>query len=176
MIDRNTLVSVGRYTRAHGVNGEIAAQVDIDAASIGAGTCLLSVIDGLVVPFFVENCRVRSSHAVLLTIDGIDSEAQTTLLAGREILMTRDDYNRLMGGDDDERPLDFFKGYTIVDDEGHTVGQITAVDDSTANVLFVVNGDDGSEHLIPAVPEMIVDLDDEARIITMDLPQGLLEL
>ena len=53
-------------------------------------------------------------------------------------------------------------------------GEIVAVDDSTMNVLFVIEKD-GDELLLPAHEEFIIDLDRENRVLKVDIPDGLLE-
>ena len=64
-------------------------------------------------------------------------------------------------------------GYSITDaGTGQTVGKIASIDDSTINILFCL--EDG--RLIPASEELITDIDQENRIITINIPQGLLEL
>ena len=50
------------------------------------------------------------------------------------------------------------------------------VDDSTANFLFVVETPGGKEMLIPVVDEFITDISPDDRVLTVDLPQGMLEM
>lgn len=57
---------------------------------------------------------------------------------------------------------------------GH-LGEVTDVDDSTLNTLFIVDRQ-GEELLIPAQEDFIVDIDQQHKVITVDLPQGLLNL
>ena len=56
------------------------------------------------------------------------------------------------------------------------VGEVTDVDTSTVNTLFVVEDIRGEELLIPACEELITDVDTIHRVITMSLPEGLLNL
>ena len=64
-------------------------------------------------------------------------------------------------------------GFDIIDaSTAKTVGRIAAVDDSTINILFEL--EDGK--LIPASEELITDVDKHQKTITIDLPQGILEL
>ena len=72
-------------------------------------------------------------------------------------------------------PLDYFIGFELFDHDT-PVGHIDDVDDTTANVLFVVKCPDGSHVQVPAADEWVVAFDPDQRTITMDLPQGLLEL
>lgn len=54
------------------------------------------------------------------------------------------------------------------------LGEITHVDDSTVNVLFVIERD-GREILLPAHEEFIRGLDKKRRLLTVEIPDGLLE-
>ena len=53
------------------------------------------------------------------------------------------------------------------------LGEIVAVDDSTMNVLFAIEKD-GEELLLPAHEEFICKLDKKKRLLTVDVPDGLL--
>ena len=59
---------------------------------------------------------------------------------------------------------------------GRRLGTIVRVDDSTANFLFVVETPEGKEMLIPVVDEFITDISPDDRVLTVDLPQGMLEM
>ena len=59
---------------------------------------------------------------------------------------------------------------------GKTVGEIRSVDDSTINTLFELETIDGNDLLVPASDELISAVDTERQTITMELPEGLLEL
>ena len=56
------------------------------------------------------------------------------------------------------------------------LGTLSAVDDSTANVLLVIERADGEEMLVPACEEFIVGFDRHQRTITLQLPEGLTDL
>ena len=55
------------------------------------------------------------------------------------------------------------------------LGGVTDVDTATLNTLFVVDYK-GEELLIPAQEDFIIDIDRKHKVITMDLPEGLLAL
>ena len=52
---------------------------------------------------------------------------------------------------------------------------MTDVDTATLNTLFVVDYK-GEELLIPAQEDFIIDIDRKHKVITVDLPEGLLAL
>ena len=52
------------------------------------------------------------------------------------------------------------------------IGQIVEIDDSTANVLFVLDNDS----LIPVGAVEVLDIDPDNHIMIVELPEGLLEV
>lgn len=59
-------------------------------------------------------------------------------------------------------------GYTLEDD-GQTVGKIVQVDESTINTLAILE----DERMIPLHEDFIVEIDEDARVIRVQLPFAL---
>ena len=176
MIARDELIELGRYNKPHGVNGELSATLDCDCALLSHFTCLVSEIDGIFVPFFLDAIRPKNVSAALLTLDGIGDERQAAMLVNKDIYVRKQEYEQLMTVEDaDGYPLDFFIGFEVLD-AGKHVGCIVDVDDATDNVLFVVERKDKTIVQIPAADDLIVDIDEQEKSIEMDLPEGLLSL
>ena len=77
--------------------------------------------------------------------------------------------------DSDNLTWSYFKGFRAVDKKLGEIGEITDIDESTINTLFVVEKQ-GEEILIPVQEEFIAGIDHKKRTITFDLPEGLLSL
>ena len=161
---------IGRLGRTHGVKGELSFQFDDDVFDRADADCLILRIDGLLVPFFIEEYRFRSDTTCILKLEGIDTQERARQLTGCDVFFLR----RLTPAEDeDELRWNTFIGYDIVDgDADRVVGRIAAVNEQTYNILFEL--EDGT--LIPAAEDLITDVDQQARRITMQLPEGLLEL
>ena len=176
MILRDELIAIGRYNKPHGVAGEISATIDVDIDTLKELSCLVSDIDGIFVPFFVNSCRPKSQETVLLTIDGISSEKEVTRLVNRDIYALKRDYRQeSIDNDADGYPLDYFIGFELQDADGKRVGEITDVDEQTENAIFIVDRD-GDDIMVPATDDLIVEFDLDKKVMVMDLPQGLLDL
>ena len=176
MITRDELIAIGHYNKPHGVAGEISATIDVDVDLLRGLSCLVSEVDGIFVPFFVNACRPKSSETVLLTIDGINNEMDATLLVNADIYALKREYNeRSIEEDADGYPLDYFIGFELNDVQGNRIGEIIAVDEQTENAIFIVNRGE-EECMVPAADELIVEFDLDDKTMVMDLPQGLLEL
>ena len=176
MITRDELIAIGRYNKPHGVAGEISATIDVDMDTLQGLSCLVTDIDGIFVPFFVNACRPKSQETVLLTIDGIDNEKEVSRLVNHDIYALKRDYRQeSIDSDADGFPLDYFIGFELHDSDGQRVGEITDVDEQTENAIFIVDRE-GAELMVPATDELIVEFDLDKKVMVMDLPQGLLDL
>ena len=176
MILREELIAIGHYNKPHGVVGEISATVDVDYDVLQSLTCLVSEIDGIYVPFFVNACRPKTADTVLLTIDGIASEQEAARLVNHDIFALKRDYSAASDeADADGYPLDYFIGFELQDSDEKRVGVIIAVDEQTENAIFIIDRD-GDELMVPTNDDLIVEFDIDKRVMVMDLPQGLIDL
>ena len=168
MIRREDGYRIGKIGKPHGVKGEVSFQFDDDIFDRTDADFLILELDGILVPFFMEEYRFRSDSLALMKLEGIDTQERARELTNCEVFFPREQQ-------DDEENLSWAAiiGFTVIDEQTNTpVGTIASVDDSTENVLFEL--EDGT--LIPASEDLITNIDTKKRTITIDLPEGLLEL
>lgn len=169
MIREEEVYRIGRLGKTHGVRGEISFLLDDDVFDRVDADYLVLKIEGILVPFFIEEYRFKSDSNAIMKFEGIDSQERARELTGCDVFFPRE----LADSDDDALSWAEIIGYTLIDDAtGQSVGQIASVDDSTLNILFELDGG----QLIPASDELITSVDREARTLSMHLPEGLLEL
>lgn len=171
MIKAEALVSIGNVIKPHGIRGEFSAEIDVDPAEL---RCLIFDLDGIYVPFFVDTCRQRGSQAWLVKLDGIGDEKQAAAFIGKEIYALREDLAEDDEGEDGLYLYDLC-GYKLYDGDV-CLGEIEAIDDSTANILMHVTTDDGKTVFVPFAEELVAGIDPESHILTMNLPQGITDL
>lgn len=176
MITRDELIAIGHYNKPHGVAGEISATLDVEWDLLRELSCLVSDIDGIYVPFFVNAIRPMSGDTVLLTIDGVGNEKDVARLVNRDIYALKREYRQeSIDADADGYPLDFLIGFELRDSDGSRVGEITDVDEQTENAIFIIDRD-GTDLMVPATDDLIVEFDVDNKVMVMDLPEGLLDL
>lgn len=173
MIAEESVYKVGALTRVHGLKGEISFAFTDDVWDRVDADYLVLRVDGILVPFFLEEYRFRSDSVALLKFVDIDNADDALPYVGCDVYFPFD-----LTPEDAPEDLRWsnFTGFSVFlkDVEG-TVGTISHVEDSTANVLFTIDMASG-EVLVPAVEEFIVDVDYASRRLTLDLPEGLLDL
>ena len=169
MIREEEVFQIGKLGKTHGVKGEISFLFDDDVFDRVDADYLILKIDGILVPFFIEEYRFKSDSNALMKFEGINTQEQARDLTGTDVYFPRS----LADSDDGTLTWSVLVGFDIIDaDSGRTVGRIASVDDSTLNILFCL--DDG--RLIPASEDLIIAVDQQARSLTMHIPAGLLEL
>lgn len=169
MIRQEEVYKIGKLGKAHGIKGEISFLFDDDVFDRVDADYLVLDIDGILVPFFIEEYRFKSDANALMKFEDIDTQERARELTGCDVYFPR------ALADSDEEGLSWAEivGYDIVDtNTGQMAGKIASVDDSTLNILFEL--EDG--RLIPASEELITDVDKENNTITINIPQGLLEI
>ena len=169
MIKEEDVYKIGRLGKTHGVRGEISFLFDDDVFDRTDADYLILRVDGILVPFFIEEYRFKSDANAIVKFDGIDTQERARELTGCDVYIPRS----LAEGDEGDISWSILVGFDILEAKsGKVVGRIAAIDDATMNILFEL--EDG--RLVPASEDLITAIDQEARTITMHIPEGLLEL
>jgi len=169
MIRQEEVYKIGRLGKAHGVKGEVSFQFDDDVFDRTDADYLILDIDGILVPFFMEEYRFRSDALALVKFCDVDTQERASELTGSNVY-----FPRALAEDEEGMPsLASLIGFDLVEAKDDIrVGTIATIDDSTANLLFEL--EDG--RLIPASDDLITDINIKERTIKMEIPEGLLEI
>lgn len=176
MIDKKELIEIGKFFKTHALKGELNTQLDISPDFFEEGNPLIVEYDGIPVPFFISTIRPKGKSTYLIKIDGVDSETEARVFVNKIIYAIKTEAINFMEELDIPIPNEF-DGYEIIDSEsGNKIGKVVDLDDSTQNVLFIVEDELGDTVMIPASDDFIIEIDDENKKITMKLPEGLVEI
>ena len=169
MIKQEDVYHIGRLGKTHGVKGEVSFQFEDDIFDRVDADYLVLDIDGILVPFFLEEYRFRSDTICLVKFCDVDTQQHASELTGCDVYFPRE-----LADVEDELPmLAFLVGFDIINAADNSrIGSVVDIDDQTANILFVL--DNGM--LIPASDELISNIDTKHDTITMNIPDGLLEI
>lgn len=169
MIREEDIYKIGRLGKTHGVRGEISFLFDDDVFDRTDADYLILRVDGILVPFFIEEYRFKSDTNAIMKFEGLDTQERARELPGCDVYFPRS----LAEGDDGNISWSILVGFDIIEAKsGKVIGRIASIDDSTLNILFCL--DDG--RLIPASDDLITAIDQQAHTLTIQIPEGLLEL
>lgn len=173
MIFLNQLSKIGRAFKPHGINGEISISLDYDCIPT-LFSCLIFEIEGIFVPFFIEQFREKSQNSFLVKFKGMYSDVDVAELSNHDIYAQKFELD--VDDDCDEMYAEDFIGYKIYEQNKDLIGEIIDYDDSTENALFIVRTVEEEIVYIPIVEDFIVDINNIDKNVTMALPSGLLDL
>jgi 16S rRNA processing protein RimM len=173
MIKREELIPIGQFKKPHGVKGEIIFTFSGDSFEESECPFFICRLDGVFVPFRIEDYRFTSDTAGIVRLKNLDSDNKVRFLTNKEIYFPKKYLTTNASGNSYDR--DYFTGFTVIDKYSGKIGQITGIEDSTINTLFIVETTT-NEILIPAAVEMIISIDEEKKELYVALPEGLLEI
>lgn len=170
MIKETEVYRIGKIGKPHGIKGELQMQIEDDVFDVVDADYLVLSIDGIMVPFFIEEYRFRSDESVLMKFCDIDTQERARELTGVEVFFP---YSLAEQDDSGDVSTARIVGFSIINAaDGKVAGRIASVDDTTVNTLFVLDND----LLIPATDDMVKEINTENRTIIMELPEGILDL
>lgn len=173
MIKKEEVFKIGQFAKPHGIKGEISLVTNCDLFDDVEDPCVICEMDGILVPFFIEEYRYKTDTVMLVKLENVDDERAAREFSNREVFYLLD----AVEGDDlvGDMSWDSFIGYTVTDDKHGELGKITDVDETTINVLLQIDHN-GEEILLPAAEELILSADHDNKTLLVSIPEGLLDL
>lgn len=173
MIKYEDLVKIGKLKKPHGVKGEVSFTFTNESFESDECPFLILEMDGIYVPFKLEEVRFVSDATAFVNFKNVDSDTKARLFTNKDVYFPRKYFKE--DEESESYTWTFFIGFTLVDETQGEVGVISDIDDSTINTLFLVER--GSEEImIPAIDDLITHVDEEGKKIYLNLPEGLLDL
>ncbi|SHF05924.1 16S rRNA processing protein RimM [Bacteroides faecichinchillae] len=172
MIKKEEVYRIGIFNKPHGIHGELQFTFTDDIFDRADCDYLVCQLDGIFVPFFIEEYRFRSDSTALVKLEGVDTAERARMFTNVDVYFPVEHVDEAEAG---ELSWNFFIGFRMEDVHHGLLGEVVDVDITTVNTLFVVE-QEGEELLVPAQEEFILGIDQEKKLITVELPEGLLNL
>ena len=166
-------VELGRIVKTVGLRGELKVypltRTPQDLSKYPS--LILRSDSGQLTEFTVENFRVQKQIAII-KFKSIDHIEKAERYIGNEVGVFEDHLPETQDGEYYIRDL---IGMDVVSDAGKQLGVVSDVLELSANDIFQVAADD-KELLIPALSDVIIDINLDKRRITVRLIEGLIDL
>ena len=172
MIRQEDVYKIGKIGKPHGVKGELTLFFDDDVFDRVEAEYLVLCVDGILVPFYMDDWRFKTGETALVKFTDIDTKEAASELTGCEVFFPK----HLSDREEDDLTWDEIKGFEVVDANHGNIGNVVSIDGSTVNVIMEVETAKGNIILVPANENLIKEVDPENRRIVVDLPDGLVDL
>ncbi len=168
-------VLVGRVSGAHGLRGNLNVRFFGGDPENLLRCSTVMLADGEDDPdpvsYDVVAAAPGRSGELRMTLTGVEDRDAATALRGRFLLLDAEELAELPDGEYYSYQL---VGCRVERDDGRPIGTITEIWSTGAPDVFVVQDDQGTQHLIPAAEGLLREVDIEARRIVVEVPPGLL--
>lgn len=174
MIHQEEVFHIGRITKTRGIRGEVELLVTDSILEEGFTDCLILELDSILVPFFFETYRRKSSNVAILKLAGYDTEQATQHLVGAQAFCLKacisTDYVPSFTS------LRALQGFQVLAADETILGRVEHVDESSANVLLYLRRPDAQEVIIPYHEDFLLSYDLRLRTLHLSLPEGVLQI
>lgn len=167
-------VTVAVIVAAHGVRGEVRVKPLTDFPDRLCSTKILYAERpdvGSVSTYSVESARSHGKGMYVLKLSGVDDRDAAEALRSTELKVSRADVVPLPEGSYYVFEL---IGFRVETSAGEWVGELVDVLTTGANDVYQVRGDGGKEVLVPAIRDVVKQIDTKGKVIVIDPPAGLL--
>jgi 16S rRNA processing protein RimM len=173
MINLSDCIELGLLGKPHGIKGQINLKLaSLSFDDIQEMELVFVVIDGLPVPFFIEEFSEKNADTILLKFDTVLTESAARKFCDKLVYLDKKFISQESAEDFQPNNL---VGYTVIDKHFGNIGTFDDVLRLESNSLLrILKGK--TEILIPLQEEFIVSINDSAKEIIVDCPEGLLDL
>ena len=167
------LVLVGRIARPHGLKGHVIVNPETDFAEerFTPGAALWTRSERGDEQLVIASARLQGARPVI-GFDGIERIEDAERLAGLELRVPEASLPKLADGTYYQHQL---VGCLVETTGGDRLGEVSRVEGGAAGSLLAIDGPRG-EILIPLAVDICTNVDVEGKRITVNPPEGLLEL
>jgi len=162
----------GKLVAVHGLKGELILKHELGKKSSLKDVKAIFIEDkkDSFFPWFIETAKARSAAEVLLKLETIDTREAAAKLSQKEVWLTEEDFKRLSAK---SAPANLL-GYTIINNKDR-LSNILEVIEQPHQLLCRIELNK-KEVLIPINEVFLKKIDHKKMEVTLELPEGLLDI
>ena len=170
-MDEN-LILLGRITKTHGYSGGLVfVLTTFKTEVLGDFDWIFIRRFGEQVPYKVIERRNADNRRMIISLKGVEEEEFAKTFVNSDFYLPD---NQIDLRSVEEVLLASLAGWKLYDSEKY-LGEVIEIIENKAQNLLNVKGEK-NEFLIPFVEEFIVDISSDEKSITMNIPEGLVDL
>lgn len=161
-------IEVGQIVNTHGLRGEVKVNPWTDAPEVFEAFDEVYLADGT--EYKIENVRYQKNCA-LLKLSGVDVIEKAERLKNKILMAKREIFDALP---EDTYLVADIKGL-VVKDEDVVYGTVDDVITTGSNDVYIVKAEGRKDILIPAIKDVILEINVKEGYILVNMPKGLID-
>ena len=168
----SSYIHIGKIVAPHGITGHVIIEHALGKPINFKGIEALFIEKNAAsfIPYFIQSASVKTDTISHLQLEGINTREATAMLLGKKVWLPQDEFQKLV---DKQSPLALL-GYTV-EEAGKAIGVIQEVIEQPHQLMVTILYQ-GQEAYIPLHEESLKGVNHKAKTISVELPDGLLDL
>ena len=163
---------LGKIVSKFSFKGEILLKLDVDEINSIDFKSIFIELDNTLVPHIVNKISLHKSSLLRIKFENIDSEKRANEILKKEAFLPLKDLPKLEGNKFYYHEI---IGFKVFDKKTGEIGKVVEINDQTSQTIIIINTGD-KKIMVPLVDEFLIDLNKKSKIITFNLPEGLIDL
>lgn len=171
--DELELFEIANVIKPHGLNGFISIKMfeNYSDKNFNIGKPVFLKIEGIPVPFFIEDIKTSGGNIILKLKDICDAQ-QAARFRSSAILVTEND---IVEDESEEISQSELIGYAVYDAKYGFIGTISLFNDIPGNPVFETTFDN-KIIIIPFVDQIIDEINEDTKTVKISAPEGLIDI
>ena len=163
---------LGKIVSKFSFKGEILLKLDIDEINSIDFTSIFIEMDNTLVPYTINKISLHKSSLLRIKFENIDTEEKANKILKKETFLPLKDLPKLEGNKFYYHEI---IGFKVIDEKTGEIGEVVEINDQTSQTIIIINNG-VKKIMIPLVDDFLIDLNKKNKIITFNLPEGLIDL
>lgn len=164
---------IGKLGGSHGLDGKLVLRHQLEGKNIWSKIkhVFVEVRRESYIPYFIEEQNIINHEEVLLQLDEINSLEMAKTLSGKKVYLENEVFAKLQPKAVSGNMI----GFKVIDEKVGELGTIEDLFETPGQVVATIQYQ-SKEVIIPLIDSTIKHIDGVKRIITVSLPDGLLDV
>ena len=162
----------GFIMRPHGLKGEVTISLDADSPADWESVKTVMVeVKGRMLPYFITSASLKGNKA-FIKLEDVDTPELAGQLKGCSLFLLKETRPKLERGDfyNDE-----IIGFEVEDENAGLLGTVEDIEQAGSNRFLIVSFQN-KEVMIPAHQPLLKSINKSKKKITVNLPDGFLDI
>jgi len=163
---------IGYITKTKGLKGEVQVYFEFSDYEELEFDSLFLEVNGKLIPYFVAEEKLQSNSTGYFYFEDVDTIEKAQKLLKKKIYLPN---TKMPVREEGDFTYEDLKGFIVKDKTAGELGEITEVLEYPQQYIAVVSYK-FREVMFPLNEDIIVEIDEEAGVLEVDLPEGLIDI
>jgi len=166
------LIHIGKIVAPHGITGQVIIEHALGKSISFKGVEVLFVeqTKNSFIPYFIQSASAKTDKLTHVHFEGMKTREATSIVISKKVWVPQEEFQKLV---EKNAPLALL-GF-MVQEAGKPLGVIKEVIEQPHQLLVTIDYN-GQEAYIPLHEETLKAVNHAKKLVTVELPEGLLDL